>query len=61
MKDIRYLEGAIVMKEAKKIKFVKKLLKKAADKCPVFPVLIMPKPSFPCLEPIPPFKNSTGA
>lgn len=55
MKDIRYLEGAIVMKEAKKIEFGKKLLKKAADKCLAFPVLIMPRPTFPCIKPIPPF------
>ncbi len=48
------------MKEAKKIEFGKKLLKKAADKCLAFPVLIMPRPTFPCIKPIPPFVHKAG-
>ena len=48
------------MKEAKNVEFVKELLKKAADECTVFPVLIMPQPSFPCMKPIPPFTYKIG-
>lgn len=49
------------MKEAKKNDFNKELLKKAVAEGQVFPVLIMAQPSFPCMQPIPPFKYRAGA
>lgn len=49
------------MTDAKKMNLGKELLKKTACECPVFPVLIMPQPSFPCMKPLPPFKHRGGA
>ncbi len=54
------LRGAATMTDAKKIELTEAVLKKNASKGYVFPIPVMPLPSFPCPKPIAPFKSKIG-
>ena len=60
MKCMEDLRGAVIMTEAKKLELTEAVLKKNASKGYVFPLPVMPLPSFPSPKPIAPFKAKIG-